>query len=130
MFKRLGHLGLFLALAIQVSGCAGAALVAGGAATAGAIVWVKGKLEQELSVPLPTVYSATLAALKQFELPIQEKKKDQLVARVKSQLADGKRVWIDIRSLAESSTKITIRIGMFGDQSKSRRLLEAIRRNL
>jgi hypothetical protein len=130
MFKRLGHMGLSLALAIQISGCAGAVLVAGGAAGVGAVVWVKGKLEQELSVPLPTVYSATLAALKQFELPIQEKKKDQLVAKVESQLADGKRVWIDIRSLAESSAKITIRIGMFGDQSRSRRLLEAIRRNL
>jgi len=130
MVRRLGRLGLFLALAIQVSGCGGVALVAGGAATAGAVVWVKGKLEQELSEPLPRVYSATLAALKQFELPIQQAKKDQLVAKVESQLADGKRVWIDIRSLAESSTKITIRIGVFGDQSKSRRLLEAIRRKL
>ena len=130
MFKRWSRLALFLALATQISGCAGAALLAGGAAGVGAIVWVKGKLEQELSVPLPRVYTATLAALKQFELPIQEKKKDMLVARVESQLADGKRVWIDIRSLTESSTKITIRIGMFGDRSRSRRLLEAIRRHL
>lgn len=130
MFKRWSRLALFIALATQISGCTGAALLAGGAAGAGAVVWVKGKLEYEFSAPLPKVYTATLAALKEFELPIQEEKKDKLVARVESQLADGKRVWIDIRSLTESSSKITIRIGMFGDRSRSRRLLEAIRRHL
>ena len=130
MFKRLGRLGLFLALATLISGCAGAALLAGGAAGVGAIVWVKGKLEYQSSVPLSKVYTATLAALQEFELPIREEKKDKLVARVESQLADGKRVWIDIRSITESSSKITIRIGMFGDRSRSRRLLEAIRRHL
>jgi CRISPR/Cas system-associated protein Csm6 len=130
MFKRWSRLALFFGLAIQISGCAGAALLAGGAAGAGAVVWVRGKLEHQFSVPLSRVYPATLAALKEFELAIQEEKKDKLAAEIQSQLADGKRVWIDMCSLTESSTKITIRIGMFGDRSRSRRLLEAIRRHL
>ena len=130
MFRRWGHLFLVLGLAIQISGCTGAALLAGGAAGAASVVYVKGKLHEQFSAPLNKVHEATLASLKEFELPVKEDKKDKLTAKVRSQLADGDLVWIDMHSLAESSTRITIRVGIFGDESRSRRLLERIRSHL
>ena len=130
MLRKWGRLFLLLGLAIQISGCTGAALLAGGAAGATGVVYVRGKLQEQFSVPLTKVHEATLASLKEFELPIKEDKKDRLAAKVRSQLADGDLVFIDIHSLAESSTRITIRVGIFGDESRSRRLLERIRRRL
>lgn len=130
MLRRFALVALLLALSIEVSGCPPALFVAGGAAGAGAVVWVKGKLEEELNVPLGKVHQASLAGLKELELPIKEDRKDMLSAEIESQFADGKDIWISIRSLAESTTKITIRVGVLGDQPRSERIIEAIHRHL
>jgi hypothetical protein len=130
MLKRFGWVILLFVLCIQLSGCAPAVFVVGGAAGAGAVVWVKGKLEEELNLPLSKVHQASLAALQELELPVQADRKDMLAAEIRSEFADGKDIWIDIRSLTESSTKITIRVGMFGDQSRSERILETVHRHL
>ncbi len=126
MFKKPMWAILSLALFVLVSGCAPAVFLAGGAAGAGGVVWVKGKLQEELSVPLSTVHQASLAALKELELPVIEDRKDKLAAAIRSEFADGKKVWIDIRFLTESLTKITVRVGVLGDQARSQKILEKI----
>ena len=130
MSKNWGRLALIVCLAVQISGCAGAALVAGGAVGAGGMVYVKGKLQEQLNSPLAKVHEATLAALKDFELPVREDKKDLLVAKVRSQLANGDPIWIKLSSLSEESTEITIRVGILGNETRSRRLLGKIRGHL
>ncbi len=130
MLKRLGWAVLLFALCVQLSGCPPAIFVAGGAVGAGAMGWVKGKLEEELHVPLSKVHQASLAALEELELPIEEDRKDMLAAAIRSEFADGKRIWIDMHSLSESSTKISIRVGTMGDKTRSKRLLETIHRYL
>jgi hypothetical protein len=130
MVRKFGRAVLLFALCLQLSGCAPAVFVVGGAAGAGAVVWVKGKLEEELKLPLGKVHQASLAALKELELPVQEDKKDMLAAEIRSEFADGKDIWISIRSLTESSTKITIRVGMFGDRARSQRILDTVHRHL
>ncbi|MDY6951496.1 MAG: DUF3568 family protein [Thermodesulfobacteriota bacterium] len=130
MLKKWGRLAFLLCLAVHLSGCAGAALVAGGLVGAGGVVYVKGRLQEQLHSPLATVHQATLAALKDFELPVREDKKDMLVAKVRSQLANGDPVWIELLSLSEESTQITIRFGVLGNETRSRRLLGKIRGHL
>lgn len=129
MSKRLGWAILLLAVSTQ-TGCPAAVFLAGGAGGAAGVAWTKGKLQEELKAPLSKVHKATISALKELELPIKEDRKDALTAEIRSQFADGKDVWIDIRSLAEASTRITIRVGLFGDESRSRRVLNAIRHYL
>jgi len=130
MFKKWGRVALMLCLAVQISGCAGAALVAGGVVGAGGVVYVKGRLQEQLNSPLAKVHEATLAALKDFELPVGEDKKDMFVAKVRSQLANGDPIWIELCSLSEKSTEITIRVGILGNETRSRRLLGKIRGHL
>lgn len=131
MFKRLNQAVLLVALAVQISGCAEAVLVGVGAAGgAGAVLWAKGRMKEEFAMPFSKVHTATLAALKDLDLPIKKDKKKALKAKIESQFPDGKFVWIGIRAITESSSKITVRVGTFGDKSKSQKIFEAIHRRL
>ena len=112
---------------VQFSGCA--ALVVGGAA-AGGTVYVMGKLEDTVNKPVSKVYDASLKALKQLELPVLENEKDVMTAKITSMFADDKKVWIHIESVTADTSKITIRVGVVGDEAKSRRILETVHKNL
>ncbi|MFB0507051.1 MAG: DUF3568 family protein [Thermodesulfobacteriota bacterium] len=127
MLKRWKQTVLLFALAMQISGCAEAVLVGVGAAGgAGAALWARGRMEERLDVPLSKVHTATLAALKDLELPINKDKKEGLKARVESQFPDGKYVCIGIRAVTESSSRIMVRVGTFGDKSRTQKIFEAI----
>ena len=131
MFKRWKHAVFLLALTIQISGCAEAVLVGVGAAGGdGAVLWAKGKMGEELDVPFSTAHTATLAALKDLELPIKKDTKKGLKAKFESQYPDGKFVWVNIRAITESSSKISVRVGMFGDKSRSQKIFDAIHQHL
>ena len=131
MFKRWKHAVLLLALAIVISGCAEAVLIGVGAAGgAGAALWTKGKMVEELDASLSKAYTASVAALKDLELPVNKDVKGGLKAKIESQFPDGKYVLIGIRALTESSSKITVRVGAFGDKARSEKILGAIHQHL
>ncbi|MER3422502.1 MAG: hypothetical protein C4293_03990, partial [Nitrospiraceae bacterium] len=69
-------------------------------------------------------------ALKDLDLPIRENRADKLTAHLESEFADGAHVRIDLDSLADSRTKLTIWVGIVGDEVRSRRILEAIKKHL
>jgi len=112
----------------QFSGCA--AVVVGGAAGAGGAMYFTGKLEDTINRPVTKVYDASLRALKQMGLPVLEHEHDSMTAKIKSLFADDKKVWIDIESVTVDTSRITVRVGLIGDEAKSRRILESIRKNL
>lgn len=131
MFKRWKQAVLLLAIAMQISGCAEAVLVGVGAAGgAGAALWTKGKMEENLDSPLSKVHTATLEALKDLDLPIKKEMKQPLKAKIESQFSDGKQVWIGIRAITELSSRITVRVGTFGDKTKSEKILGTIHQRL
>ncbi len=131
MFKRWKQAVLLLALAIAISGCAGAVLVGVGAAGgAGAALWTKGKMVEELNASFSKVHTASIAALKDLELPVNTDVKGGLKAKIESRFPDGKYVSIGIRAVTESSSKITVRVGTFGDKVRSEKILGAIHQRL
>ncbi len=131
MVKRLNTAIILLALAILISGCAEAVLVGIGAAGgAGAALWYRGKMEENLDAAFSKVHTATIAALKDLELPINKDQKKGLKARIESQFPEGKHVWISVRAVTESSSKVTVRVGAFGDKARSQKIFEAIHQNL
>lgn len=119
---------LTLALLFGCSACA--ALVIGAAGGTAGAVYVLGKLQEEVNHPVPTVHQATVGALKDLDLPIRENRADKLTAHLESEFADGAHVRIDLDSLADSRTKLTIWVGIVGDEVRSRRILEAIKKHL
>jgi len=115
-------------LPILCSGCL--ALAVGATGGAAGAVYIMGKLQEELSQPVPTVHKAATVGIKDLELPLLEDKGDKLTAHLESEFADGKHVWIDLDSVADSRTQITIRVGVLGDEVRSRKILAAIQRDL
>jgi Protein of unknown function (DUF3568) len=115
-------------LALFCSGCLSLAVgAAGGAAGA---VYVKGKLKDEVSYELPAVHKATVATLEELELKVLEDKVDKVSAHVESEFADGEHVWIDLESLTDSRTSLTIRVGLTGNEVRARKIYDAIKRHL
>lgn len=118
----------FLIIATGLTGCI--ALLAGGAAGAGSAVYIKGQLKEDLSVSVATAHTASIAALKELNLPIIEDSFDKLTAKTKSRFADGSDVWIDIEYITLESSRVTIRVGILGDEPKARQILDAIQKHL
>jgi hypothetical protein len=127
-WRRGGRLIIGLILACLCSGCV--ALAVGAASGVAGAVYVMGKLQEELNDPITAVHEATLQGLRDLDLPIAEDKSDKLAAHIESKLADGTHVWIDLNSIADSRTRLTIRVGAVGDEARSRKILAAIKAHL
>jgi uncharacterized protein (UPF0333 family) len=128
MLRKRLYVYVLVVLYILNSGCA-AVVVGAGAGAAGAI-WYKGKLEETVAASVPNVHQAVRAGLKDLNITITEDRHDGLTAEVRAVLADGKKVWIDAESVGASTTKLTIRVGVFGDKDFSLRIRDAIKRHL
>ncbi len=110
------------------TGCA--AFVVGGAVGGGTAVYIKGQVEETFNHPVHRVHEATLAALKHLNMPVIEDTHDSFSAKMKSVLASGENVWIDISVLSNTDSKVTIRVGTLGDEGKSRSILDTIQKHL
>ncbi len=120
-------LALFLFAILQI-GCA--AVLIGGAVGAGSVIYVKGEIEHTVNASTPAVYHATVAALRDMQMPIAGDAHDNMSVEIKSQFADGKTAWIKVTSVTAASSRIEIRVGTFGDEYRSRTLLDKIEKNL
>lgn len=117
-------------IGISTAGCAVFLLGAGAGAGAGGAIYVMGKLEDEVNASVPALRQAAIAALKDLDMPIVNDRGDKLTATVESRTADGKRVWITIDSMTPSRSKVSIRVGYMGDETRARRILETMRRHI
>jgi len=119
-------------LAVQLCACEGAVImgVVGAGAGAGTVAYVKGELETTLNHSTTVTYQATLKALNELKLPILEQQNDAFVATVKSRFADEKNIIIKIKAVTETTCEIGIRVGEFGDQTRSQKILDTIKKHL
>ena len=127
---RKGQVFLVLLLsgaAVLAQGCVVAAV---GAGAAGTVAYVRGDLETVETVGLDALYKASLEALDKLELAVIQKAKDAMTAEIISRDVEDKKIRIKLTSTAEGMTKLSIRIGMFGDETKSRLIYEAIKKEL
>ncbi len=128
MYKGQVFLVLLLSsAAVLAQGCVVAAV---GAGAAGTVAYVRGDLETVETAGLETLYKASLEALDEPELAVIQKAKDAMTAEIISRDAEDKKIRIKLKSTAEGMTELSIRIGMFGDETKSRLIYEAIKKEL
>jgi len=126
--SRVSGFVLCSVLALSCSGCF--ALFVGAAGEAAGAVYVMGKLNDELNYEVRVVHNATVAALDELELKLLENKVDKQSAHVESEFADSEHVWIDLESLSDSRTSLTIRVGVTGNEVRARKIHDAIKRHL
>lgn len=120
---------LLLAIAFGTGGCLVAAVGAGAAGTA---VYLTGDLEAMEPHGIDAVYAAARKAVGDLELSLIESEtgKDALAATVTARDSEGKDIKIKLASTTTGTTKMSIRIGVFGDKTKSTLILQQIQENL
>lgn len=115
-----------IGITIIGQGCVAAAIGIGAAGAAGTIAYIKGDLEAIEADDLDVVYEAALQATRELELRVFYKTKDALSATIYARDAEDKKVSITLKRTTEQTTKLSIRIGTFGDETKSRLIYQKI----
>lgn len=111
---------------VLVSGCV-AVLVVGAAAGAGGVAYVKGELQSSEAVAFDKAYDASLAAMTDMSYAIVDKQKDTVSAKITARGAGDKKITVALDKVSVSVTKITIRVGYWGDETLSRQILDKIK---
>jgi hypothetical protein len=123
----LFSLGL-LAVVLTASGCI--AVLVGAAAGAGGYAWVNGVLVKQFDQPVEDLYKATQTGIEELGLVTTEKQGDRLTAFVRAQFSDGNKVKVTINALTELRCEVRVRVGVFGNQTRSEMVLSKIEKNL
>lgn len=118
---------LFVGVAVSVQGCMIAAV---GAGAAGTVAYIRGDLQTVESADIDAVYKAVLKAIDELELSITQKTKDAMTAKIVARDAQDKKITIKLGATVEGATKVSIRVGLFGNERKSRLIYEQIKEYL
>jgi hypothetical protein len=118
--------GLLLATVALSAGCV---VVAAGAG-AGAVAYVRGQLEATLDADFQKSVEATNRAIQQLQYAKVSEHKDALVDTFVARNADDKKIEIRLETVSAHTTKVRIRVGVFGNQPTSVAILEKIKSNL
>ncbi len=113
--------------AVLLKGCT-AAIVGGGAA--GTVAYAMGDLKAVEPKNLGTVHEATLKAVKELGLNVTRDTKDALSAVTVVRDAQDKKITVKLKATTEETTKLSIRVGVFGNETKSRLIYQKIHDNL
>ncbi len=117
---------LFLGTGLFISGCMVAAVGAGVGTTA----YIMGKMKGTEAKDIDTVYNAAEKAAEQLKLNITEKTHDKMSGEIIAWDSQDKKITIKLKAASENATDITIRVGFFGDETKTRLIYEKIHENL
>lgn len=120
--KKLTPLVLLCCLLIGLNACTTRAIVVGAAAAgvaAGSYFYVKGELERDYEAPIERVWQATLQAVEELNLATDSKEHDAFGGEIKGRLSDGTGFKIELERKGEKLTNVGVRIGAFGDRTKS-----------
>ncbi|OGV61529.1 MAG: hypothetical protein A3K19_07265 [Lentisphaerae bacterium RIFOXYB12_FULL_65_16] len=109
-------------------GCV-AFLLAGGAA-GGAVAYVRGELQVTLDYSIDACRTATAKAVESLQLTKKSETGDAVCAQFALENAQTTPINIKLERVSDSSTRLVIRVGTFGDQNVSQRVLDEIKSQL
>ncbi len=116
---------------VLFTGCAFLAVgAAAGAAGAGAVAYVNGELKVTESMSLDTAYKASEMAFANLKMDVVKSEKDGQVAKIEALATADKKVTVHLRKLADKSTEVRIRVGVFGDETIARQIHAKMQANV
>ena len=124
-----------IVLMLMIIMCSGCALVVGaavgGGAGVGAIKYVKGEMEGSYASTIGSTWVACKAALKELGIEIFAYVKETPTHwMLKGRSEGGKEVKVTLDALSDEVIKVSVRVGIFGDEQLSRKIHDAISRRL
>ena len=121
---------VLLATAVASSGCIAAAVAVGAGAGVGTYAYVEGKLTDDLAATVPQVVTATNAAFHDLQMTVISSAASAVDGEVIARTAQDKRIKVEISSTSAAVSHISIRVGFWGDEEMSVRVLDAIKARL
>ena len=112
--------------AVVLQGCVALAFGAG----VGTAAYVTGQLEDYRPESLDDVRNATVQAMNDLEFSVTSTEKDALSSTVVARDARDRRIRVRLNRTEQDTTKITIRVGTFGDEEASRTIYQRITENI
>lgn len=95
------------------------------------VSFVRGDLNiDETNYSIGKVYSATLKAFEDLEITVMEKEKGELKSYVSGRDQSDDKIQVWMWRLETDKTKLKIRIGLFGDETRSWAIYDQIQSNL
>ena len=128
MLKKVIPLIISVLFLVNLYGCV--ALLAGAAGGAGTATWLSRKITQEVNAPIDKALEASKSAFKSLKLDISKETIKDEVAQIIGKYTDGRTVWVDIHRLTQSTSRIEVRVGAWGDKEATREILDKILRYL
>lgn len=126
--KRYPNLLVLLFVIIFSSGCA---VVAGGVIGGGAAAYLKGVLKTKEPASFDKVWFAVVEVVEQQELEVIKKESGVGKALVEARLRDqDKIVYVTVKYDKPEITQLSIRVGVWGNEEESRRMLKLIHEKL
>jgi hypothetical protein len=132
LIKVLG-VGLLTFVLITSAGCAlFLAAGAGAGVGLGAAEYIRGELKQAYAAPMEKAWNASLAAVEEMKMRATEKSIDNLDQNreIKGKTDEGRDFQINLEVTSKEITTVKVRIGIFGDEAYSKRIQDAIAKNL
>ena len=118
--KKLTPVVLLCSLLIGLNACGYViigALTAG--VGAGTYFYYQGNLKRDYEAPIEKMWEATLQAVEELRLSTESKRHDAFAGEIKGMMADDTSFQIELRRLGNNWTEVGVRIGKFGDRTKS-----------
>lgn len=120
-------IGLLALTSVTLFGCAYA--VIGGAAAGGTYAYVAGWLHKDYNSNLENTYEACLATADDLGLVVEKKSLNLSDAYVRGKKGD-ETIIMKMESLDKNTTKVSVRVGVLGDEAASKRVHETISNNI
>ena len=117
-------------LSFSLNSCGLVAFAGGAAAGMSAYRFVRGQMSSVEKATVIETHRAVVKSLERLRLPYSDSKYDAFGGYITAKRSDGARIEIFLESEGVNGTKISIRIGIFGDENDSRILLDAIHAEL
>lgn len=97
---------------------------------AGSSAFINGELESALVKPMREVYDAADAALRELQFTMGAGKLGEVNGYLFAYETQHRRIEINVSKRSPAVTKVNIRVGVFGDQSISRLIMETMQTKL
>ena len=122
----LGLIAILAALPV-LSGCL---VLAVGAAGAGGAFYLTGDLEATIEARPEQIIAATEKAFREMDFATVSASASEVDGKAIARTATDKKITVTTKFKSEKTSKLSIRIGIFGDETLSRMILEKIKKNL
>jgi hypothetical protein len=106
------------------------AVLLGGAIVAGTVAFAQGSLESHLAASVPQSADAVHRAIYSMKLTPMGRTGDNRDMTFQARDVEGQKIKVRLEPEGRKVTKVTIRIGNFGDETMSRAILAEIDRQL